>query len=57
MPDFMIQGILLALMIAWKIRDNELREARPQLHPEPLMSGLNHPPRTCLTEATAQGAA
>mgnify|MGYP003628806390 CR=1 FL=1 len=31
MPDFMIIGILFALLIAWKIRDNELRLERAQL--------------------------
>jgi hypothetical protein len=31
MPDFMIIGILFALLIAWKIRDDELRQERAQL--------------------------
>lgn len=28
MPDFMLIGVLIALTVAWKIRDNELMEAR-----------------------------
>ena len=31
MPDFMIIGILFALLIAWKIRDDELRQEQAQI--------------------------
>ena len=44
MPDFIIIGILIALAVAWKIRDGELRRKRqPRIVLRPARRPIDHP--------------